>query len=468
MEHFYLLLSLTLPVFLGTVCIKLFMYSKPVGYRAINFGAGSLAGLLAITLLMRLIDFLGLAISFRNVGIAAAVIISAALLILFYRNKSNVTLARSGALQTELLPWQKWLFVLLLVLIIIRLLTLGLEVVWRPLYPWDATMHWATKARVWFDASSIVPFVDKALWLELGGEGVFTDHHPDYPITTPLLQVWINSAIGRWDDSLMNLPWIFCLAALLLLFYGQGLAAGVDRITAITFTYMLCSMPLVNTHVALAGYADLILGICYVAAIMSFYNWSRTRDNWQALLAFFFAAFCPLIKNEGTFWALTFIPGLMVVLFSQRAIYFLAGCFIVALTTLIFVPKDLVIAGQSLDGLDLYFRSGALGAIINTFFIYGSWNLFFYLMAAIVPLGFVITGGLKSPYLGVMIVLASALGLFLVLFTFTVYATGAIDVTGASRIGLQLVPGLMFLTMLIFSDLSARTNSITSRQYVGC
>ncbi len=82
-------------------------------------------------------------------------------------------------------------------------------------------MHWATKARVWFEYNRIVPFVTKDAWLEMGGAGVFTDRHPDYPVTVPLLQVWMNLALGHWDESLMNLPWLLCLIALGSAFYGQ-------------------------------------------------------------------------------------------------------------------------------------------------------------------------------------------------------------------------------------------------------
>ena len=61
-------------------------------------------------------------------------------------------------------------------------------------------------------------------------------------------------------------------------FYGHARAAGASPVTALAFTYMLLSMPLLNTHVALAGYADLLLGACYCAAIMAFHNWSVTRE----------------------------------------------------------------------------------------------------------------------------------------------------------------------------------------------
>jgi len=42
-----------------------------------------------------------------------------------------------------------------------------------------------------------------------------------------LLQVWMNLATGQWAESLMNLPWVLCLAALGGAFYSQLRVSGV-------------------------------------------------------------------------------------------------------------------------------------------------------------------------------------------------------------------------------------------------
>ena len=36
----------------------------------------------------------------------------------------------------------------------------------------------------------------------------FTDTHPEYPGTVPLFQVWTAICLGRWDESMVNLPWV--------------------------------------------------------------------------------------------------------------------------------------------------------------------------------------------------------------------------------------------------------------------
>jgi hypothetical protein len=348
-----------------------------------------------------------------------------------------------------------WLASLLMALIATRFITLGAEVVVRPIFPFDATMHWATKARVWFEAARIVPFVENSQWLAVGGEGVYTDHHPDYPITVPLLQVWISSALGVWNESLINLPWLVCFLSLGLAFYGQARIVGCGCELSLIFTYMLLSMPLVNTHVALAGYADLFLGTAYCLAMMAFHNWSVGRQPWQGLLALLLALSCPLIKNEGFYWMLTFVPALAVVLMpTKRAFLSVAGLAAVLILVVAFFPRDLAVAGHSLDRLNLHYRPGALESIIESFFVHDNWHLLAYFLTALLALSCWKRRSALIRCAGISLAIGSALALFLFLFTFTAYAGGAIKFTAVGRIALQLVPAMTFLALVITYELS--------------
>jgi hypothetical protein len=263
MDLLCVLVALALPALLGGLWLGLFVPPTTGGRTALVWGNGLLAGLLVIPMLMRLLDTLGMPLSFAATASVTGSLLLLAALAHAYHRRSPLRRPLPHTAWSSLPQGHKILIAFLSALLIIRLATLGLELLWRPLFPWDATMHWATKARVWFEAGRIVPFVENKEWLELGGEGVFTDHHPGYPITIPLLQVWMNSATGRWDESLMNLPWLLCLLGLGSAFYGQARASGASLVIALAFSYFLLSMPLINTHVALAGYADLFLGACY-------------------------------------------------------------------------------------------------------------------------------------------------------------------------------------------------------------
>jgi hypothetical protein len=452
-----LLLALALPSALGAVLVALLLDSSTPGRKTLVFGHGILLGFMLVALLLRGLDAFGVELTFSAGAVPLALLLLLVTWLYFYLGR-GVTgpLSDSGATRAYSRT-QLVLFMFFLVLIYVRILSVGLELIWRPLFPWDATMHWATKARVWFDAQAIVPFVDNQRWLEMAGVGVYTDHHADYPITTPLLQLWMSLALGYWSESLMNLPWLFCFAGLALAFFGQARAAGCSSLAAIVFTYLLVSMPLLNTHVALAGYADMFLGVFYCTAIMAFYNWSVSNRQGQALLAVIFALYLPMIKNEGFFWLLTFLPALMVVWLPWRnALALIIGGMVAVLLLLVFLPPDLVIAGNSMEQLNLKFRPAAFSGIATSIWVQDNWHLLGYLLPA---LGLLLVFSARSAtvkYRGIGVALLSAIVLFLALFLYTKHSGGAVRFTSLGRISLHLIPSLMFLAMLFWRDVSQR------------
>ena len=456
MDTLNLLLALVLPSVLGAQCVAWLFPAPAPGRAVLILGYGILFGLLTVAMMLRVLDASGIVLTFFAGATPLALLVLAFACLQFFQRGSTVT-PRTNPGAFGLSRPQLALFVFFLILIDLRILSLALELVWRPLFPWDATMHWATKARVWFDAQAIVPFVDNLRWLELGGEGVYTDHHPGYPITTPLLQLWLSLALGRWDESLMNLPWLLCLTGLALAFYGQARAAGGSALTAIIFTYLLVSLPLLNTHVALAGYSDLFLGAFYAAALMAFHNWSVSRQPAQAVLALVFALYCPLIKNEGFFWLLTFLPALVVVLLPwRRAMTLLCGAVLILVLLLAFLPPDLVIAGNSLGDLKLKFHTGVFSGIATSIWVQDNWHLLGFLLPALTFLILLSGRGVAARYRGIGVALLSAIALLLSLFLFTRHSLGAVRFSSLGRISLQLVPSLMFLAMLFWQDVSRR------------
>jgi len=457
MELLLLGIALLLLVAPGLLFACLVVPQAVVNRAALVGGYGLLAGLVSVPVVIRIVHYLGLPVSFDFTGVGVVVLFLVLLVYRFYRVAPTFNDTHTGPVPDSLPSHDKILLVLLLGIIIFRLVVLGMELAWRPLFPWDATMHWATKSRVWFEHDELLPFVENRLWLDLRGEGAYTDHHPDYPMTIPLLQLWINSAIGRWDESLMNLPWLICVVGLGAAFYGQARQAGVGTVISLIFTYLLLSLPLLNTHVALAGLADLFLGACYCLAIMAFYNWSVHRQPWQAVLWVFFALSCTLIKNEGFYWLLTFFPALIVVLLpGKKAFGILSILLLAAIVVLVALPRELAVAGHSLGQLNMHYRPGALKAVFESFFLRDSWHMFAYMLTGLIVLALWRARAELQGYAGIATALVSAACLFLILFLFTRYAVGAIRFTAVGRISLQLVPAFMFLCVLLYHKVISR------------
>ncbi len=452
MDWIRILIGVGLPWLLGLVWLRVRWSRGPEGGWPLVLGYGYVIGILATTLLLRFLDALLLPLSFWPTATMLTVLIC------------------TGLWLTRDIPWRGWGeerfewgslvekggFVALATVLAVRYASLGLEVVWRPLYAWDAWATWAPKARVWFEVHELVPFVDWSTWLERGPGEAYTLAAYYYPPTVPLTQVWMSLTLGRWDESLMNLPWLVCAVALGLGLYGQARAWGVTPLPALVAVYLLLSLPLVNTHVALAGNADLWLAAVYGLAAMAFFQWCRTGDRRQGLLALGLAVACSQIKAPGVVWALTFVPALAVkrMQVSTRAFLALIGLFGVALMFLLVAGPGNV-SLPHLEGIEIAFHPEVLGALVESYFSLATWHLFWYVwvviflitmprlfdqllfrtIAALVVTGFVFLGGV---------------------YFFTSFAEFALDFTQLNRATLHMVPMLAFAA-LVSADASWRT-----------
>ena len=453
MEWVRLILALLLPMLLGVQLIARCIPETPARGWLIS-GYGLFVGLLLWPLLLRLWAACGLPLGFWPP--AGAMIL---LLAVLSRWRAPQTLwQRSGSSPGLALPLGGIARLgcgVLMALWCLRLLSLALEVVWRPLFPWDATMHWATKARTWFALQEFVPFVANDTWLKLGGEGVYTDHHADYPVTVPVWQYWLATALGRWDPSLINLPWLLCYTSLGAAFYGQAIASGAQRLDALVFTFFLLTLPLLNTHVALAGYADLFLATAVGCTLMALHNGSRGGQRWQWRLVGCCALGCLFIKNEGFFWMLTVLPGLWVARHRDVANVLLAMGSIVVLILLILwlFPADITVAGHSLSSLDLGYRPGASSGILISLLVLDNWHLALWYLLFLAGLVAWKRPGVLAEAGPLVAALCAALILFLFLFTVTHYAVGAIRQSAVGRISLHLMPAVIFLLLVMQGQL---------------
>ena len=189
------------------------------GELAWTLGAGWLVGAFVLTLVMRGASLAGIPLGRLSIGLPLLLVIAAgvglALVVAAGRRRSNagasaiLDMTRT-AIGSGLPPLQRALWLALLAWIALRFGLLLVEATTRPLYPWDAWMQWATKARVWFELKAMVPFAPFDVWLPANG-AVYFDAAPHYPATVPLWQVWSALLIGRWDDAHTNLAW-WCTA----------------------------------------------------------------------------------------------------------------------------------------------------------------------------------------------------------------------------------------------------------------
>ena len=423
--------------------------------RTMLAGYSLLLGMLLLTLLLRLLSLLGIPFSLTSVGLAALAVFLPGLVAPSSWRVSPWTGSTNATI--DLTRWHYALFGILLALIAARLIALGIEAGTRPVWAWDSMQHWAKQAKVFFALGSTVPYVTLQEWLAADGQGVYTNMHPDYPIAVPLLQAWVGTALGYWHDSLVNLPWVVMYIAIGLIFYSQARAAGLDTLTALAGTYMVLSLPYLNTHVALAGYADLLMACCYLGTIAAFSLWAATRHPGQALLALLCGIGCLLIKNEGFFWLLSLVPGVVVVALGfKRAL--VAGMIVLAglLLLLWLLPGDMVIAGHTLEDTALKYRPESWLPLGMSFFWHGNWHLLAWLFLVALLLTPLCSARSFSALAPMAACLVSALCLYLALYLLTRHAWGAVAYTSLNRVALHLVPAAGFYTLLVYGALLNR------------
>jgi len=295
-------------------------------------------------------------------------------------------------------------------------------------------MQWATKAHVWFELKAWVPFVSTNAWLAAKG-ALYTDAAPTYPSTVPLWQVWSSLALGRYDDVLMNLPWWIASVAFTIAIFGALRRLEFGLLAALVGTWVVVSLPLADVHVALAGYADLPMAAYFTLAALATLTWIRTRNLGDAILALLLASACPFIKTPGVVWVCTLLPAVIVALLPRRGIWIVATGLALGIVTLVVLAQSSPVILNYVLHLDF---APAWGALVESFFMLGNWNLLWYGV-----IGAAILAGprLAWPSVAPLTMIIAAGVLFLaVVFTFTNAQIWVETQTTINRAVLHLAP----------------------------
>lgn len=456
MEFPGLLAGLILPWLLGVVWLRArWLKASEIDWPTL-LGYGYLAGVLATTLVMRALDLVGVRLGFVSIGLSLLLLIA---LGVWAGRGTAFHKPRIGNAWGGLQGWQKAAFLALLAIIVVRIVGLGLEVAWRPLFPWDAWSQWATKARVWHDLSQLAPFVAPDVWLAGKVPGAYTDLAPNYPPAVPLLQAWTSFSLGRWDDALMNLPWLLCAVALGLAFYGQAKRWGVQALPALMFTYFLLSLPILDTHIALAGYADLFMGAMYGLAAIAFFLWLRTRDPWQGAMALLLGLGCIFIKQPGIVWALTFLPALWVALAPRKGLLGVAALAGAGLLGLFVLGE---VGAFNLFGYKVLLHYvSAWAPMWQNLLLLDNWHLLWYLAAGAMLFA---APKLFSPALrGMTVLVFGAFSFLLVVFFFSQASAWAEDYSTLNRAFLHMAPMLLFYVMVLMHEAARLPDILRAR-----
>ena len=357
---------------------------------------------------------------------------------------------------------EHFLFWALLVGIFLHLGLIAIEIYYRPVFPWDAWTTWVYRAKAWFFSGNIIALDSPGAWTDGHRTSKYNLPGAGYPPLSSVMSLWPAMALGRWSETLVNLPVLLAGIALCSAIYGSCRQAGIRAWHSALACYLLISIPLVGTHLALAGQADIWVtcytGLGFVALLIGIYQ----KNRFEIGLGLAMCLIAVAAKNEALVW---FCIALVTLAASYRLQYtafslFVAVVAVVVLTvsgtTLVDLPFLSDLGAHNYDLLDDYW--------IN-FFKSGTWHILWPLLIMTIVVALkVITGPTRIAVLCIILLplLAQA-----ILFTSSSQGRWAEQWTAINRLPLQLAPALIFCLVLILHHLQLSPRALAPRPTAG-
>lgn len=187
-------------------------------------------------------------------------------------------------------------------LIAVRFLSLLPDVVAPRLFPWDAWLVWGYEARVWFETGQFIPFLAPKETLTADSTAWVSFTLTDYPKVVPSMMLWLSGHATQWTGQAPGLAWLWAATAIGCLLFGLLRQLRMPTLVAVIAVYLWWSLPIINAHTALHGYADLWLSAVLGLISVIFLLMSVESKPWHWLGIVTGLILLPLIKIEGIYW----------------------------------------------------------------------------------------------------------------------------------------------------------------------
>tara|TARA_R110002094_G_scaffold7498_37_gene16871 strand:- start:73 stop:1449 length:1377 start_codon:yes stop_codon:yes gene_type:complete len=450
-----LLLAVAIPWVFGLMLAR--WLSGPGRSVFLYLGQGYILGAFAVVWLIKAWDAGGLTLGFWPIA-GALMLLSILLLAGMLRG------ARSGSTIPHTEPslttnsWQKGFMLLLCLAMGVHLLFVVQELLLRPTFPWDAWRGWEPKV--------IQFFANRSLDSPMETIG-------NYGEVSTLAMLWMMLASETSHEPFLHLPWLLAYLALAAIVYGY-LRERSSSLVAALGAYLVTSLPYLNSHVALAGYADIWLTLAFTVGVLGLSEFRRNHRYRQLVLALLMAAACLQAKRAGMGFGAVLLA-LVVVEIGMRtpktvgfAVALVIAVAVAALGSTFLGYMDLQLPLPGSHKLLLSSEEFRVTGLIRFAFapewqtkpffeatlLFGNWHLVTYLWLGAIAVVLVLR---KWPLLVLTENIGALGGLAVIaLYFFLVSPESALDHTGLSRTLLYITPLAIVWLLMSFYQLRAR------------
>ncbi|MCB1702605.1 MAG: hypothetical protein KDI14_17430 [Halioglobus sp.] len=297
---------------------------------------GFFLAVLLITLSMRVFSALGIPFAFHSLlGVQIVILV---LVLCTNRALQGQWWKRGSAVSLSTAEWI--LVVVAIIFFAARLALVMLDLLEKPLIPWDGWFSWSAKAKIFYYEKSIIQLYSEVVpWWNFSAAPANAVGGARHMNMLPLLQTYIALAYGVWNDSYINIPWVFCGAACALTIWGGLKYSGFNACECTVACYLFLSLPIVNIHMTLGSYADLWVGAAYLITVLGLVLARQERSPWLLLVSVL--GLLMMFSSKST--ALWMLP--ILLMFGVKAAFgfrWLIGLVLTALVTLSVLSESVI------------------------------------------------------------------------------------------------------------------------------
>lgn len=325
-----------------------------------------------------------------------------------------------------------------------------------PLTSWDAWNGWIAKAKIWYFHGINEVLLNRTEWLL--SDDSFTNITAHYPDGLPLLYVF-NSGFFEWDEIALNAIYPAMFIGLCVAFYGN-IKILINEKYALAAVLIFITIPFVNVHISLAGYADIWVAAFLVLSVFNLQHFLTNPKIKTFSLVIIMVVAMLMFKLISWVWVLILILVLALCLINSvkrrwmyiiiavsTALWFLIGGldFNTPFGQIAITPELIKI--PALGSYKLTFMN-TTSAWIEALFVSKNWNLLWYSIPFLVFVYFRLKEK-EAVALPVIYLMFSTVFLF-VLFYMTYNSVFANDFTSSNRVILHIVPVYIYFAFQLF------------------